>query len=125
VNLIIANNLFINNTTKDESDLRRGRISWRTGEPVQFPELYFTVYEDDGHYGPVIVRDNIFQVGDAVPEEAVTFAPGGHDLEMTNNVFSGRPITIVCDPANEAVRIENNRGAKLEKKALDPDHGRR
>lgn len=62
-NFILAHNIFVNNTTKGERDLRRGRRSYETGEPRQFPELYFTLHEENGSYGPVIVKDNIFQMG--------------------------------------------------------------
>lgn len=125
VNLVMTGNIFIRNTTKDEPDMRRGRIAYQTGEPVQFPELYFTVYEEDGRYGPVIVRDNLFQVHDAAPDDAVTFAPGGHHIRMSGNIFQGKPVTIVCDPTNENTRIEDNSGATTELRPVAPDHGRR
>ncbi|MDP1586426.1 MAG: right-handed parallel beta-helix repeat-containing protein, partial [Prosthecobacter sp.] len=58
VNFIMTGNVFVNNTTKNELDMRRGRIAYRTAKPGAFPELYFTIYEPDATYGPVIVRDN-------------------------------------------------------------------
>ncbi len=125
VNFVMTGNVFINNTTKSEPDKRRGRIAYQTGEPVQFPELYFTVWEEDGRYGPVIVRDNVFQVGASAPTDAVTFAPGGHGLQMTGNTFQGKPVTIVSDPSNENALIQDNIGAVTENRTLKPDHGRR
>ncbi|HSH94061.1 MAG TPA: NosD domain-containing protein, partial [Roseimicrobium sp.] len=91
-NLIIANNLFVDNTTKGSSALRKGRRSYETGEPRRFPEMYFTLHEKDGSYGPVIVRDNIFVLGPDAPDEAVTFAPNGRDIRFSGNTFqSSKP----------------------------------
>ncbi|MCB1277737.1 MAG: hypothetical protein KDL09_14235, partial [Prosthecobacter sp.] len=114
-----------NNTTKNEPDMRRGRIAYRTAKPSTFPELYFTIYEPDATYGPIIVRDNIFIVGDSAPEEAVTFAPNGHDLQFTGNTFQNKPVTIVVDPTCKNAQIENNVGAKTVNKPVDFNHGRR
>lgn len=124
-NFILANNVFVDNTTKGENDLRRGRRSYETGEPRRFPELYFTLHEEDGRYGPVIVRDNVFQLGDSAPDEAVTFAPNGSDLQMSGNTFPGRAILIAVDPSCEAVDIRDNPGAKLQRSPVDFHHGRR
>lgn len=124
-NFILANNVFVNNTTKGENDLRRGRRSYENGEPRRFPELYFTLHEEGGSYGPVIVRDNVFQLGDSAPDEAVTFAPNGRDLQMSGNTFPGRTIAIAVDPSCEAVAIHDNPGAELKRTPIDFNHGRR
>ncbi len=124
-NFILQGNIFTNNTTKAERDLRRGRRSYETGEPRQFPELYFTLHEEDGSYGPVIVRDNVFQLGESAPEEAVTFAPNGRDIQMSGNTFSRNPVTIAVDPTCEAVAIRDNPGATLKRIPIDFNHGRR
>lgn len=125
VNFILANNVFVNNTTKNEDDPRRGRIAYQTAQPVRFPELYFTIYEPDAAYGPVIVRDNVFVVGGSAPDAAVTFAPNGRDLQMTGNSFSGKPVVIAVDPSCEAVAIRDNPGAELKRTPIDFNHGRR
>lgn len=125
VNFILSNNIFVNNTTKNEDDPRRGRIGYRTGKPGTFPELYFTLHEEGGAYGPVIVSDNIFQFDDAAPAEAVTFAPGGSGIQMRGNAFPGRTTTIVVDPSCEGVDIRDNPGAELQRNPVAPDHGRR
>ncbi|MCB1276772.1 right-handed parallel beta-helix repeat-containing protein, partial [Prosthecobacter sp.] len=52
VNFVMTGNVFVNNTTKNEPDMRRGRIAYRTAKPSTFPELYFTIYEPDATYGP-------------------------------------------------------------------------
>ena len=124
-NFILQGNIFTNNTTKSETDLRRGRRSYETGEPRQFPELYFTLHEEGGSYGPVIVRDNVFQLGESAPEEAVTFAPNGSDLQMTGNSFPGKSIIIAVDPSCEALAIRDNPGAELKRSSIDFNHGRR
>ncbi len=125
VNFIMTGNVFINNTTKNESDMRRGRIAFQTAKPGQFPELYFTIYEPGATYGPIIVKDNIFILGASAPTEAVTFAPNGHDLVFTGNTFQNKPATIVVDPTCTRSTIEDNLGAKTVKKPVDFNHGRR
>lgn len=125
VNFIMTGNVFINNTTKNEPDMRRGRIAYQTGRPVQFPELYFTLYEPEATYGPVIVRDNIFRLGDSAPEEAVTFAPNGKDVTFTGNIFQNKPAVLVVDPTCTDTRIEANPGATTLRKPVDFNHGRR
>ena len=125
VNFIMIGNLFINNTTKNEPDMRRGRIAYQTAKPSQFPELYFTLYEPDASYGPVIVRDNIFIVGDSAPEEAVTLAAHGRNIQFTGNTFQGKPIKIAVDPQCTPRQIENNPGATTVIKPVDFNHGRR
>jgi hypothetical protein len=124
-NFILQGNVFVNNTTKNEPDMRRGRIAYQTGNPVAFPELYFTLYEESAGYGPVIVRDNVFALGDSAPENAVTFAPNGHDLQMTGNVFQNKPAIIVVDPSCQNTQIEANQGAEVNRAPVDFNHGRR
>lgn len=125
VNFIMTGNVFVNNTTKNEPDMRRGRIAYRTAKPGQFPELYFTIYDPAASYGPVIVRDNIFVLGDSAPDEAVTFAPNGHDLQFSGNTFQNKAATIVVDPTCKNALIENNVGATTVSKPVDFNHGRR
>jgi len=131
VNFVMTGNVFINNTTKNEPDMLRGRIAFQTAKPGQFPELYFTLYEPNATYGPIIVKDNIFQLGEHCPEEAVTFAPNGHDLVFTGNTFqrtgerAGKPVLLSVDPTCTRGTIEGNLGAKTVKKPVDFNHGRR
>ena len=125
VNFILTGNVFVNNTTKNETDLRRGRIAYQTGRPGVFPELYFTLYEPGAAYGPVIVRDNIFVVGAFAPSDVVTFAPNGHDLQCTGNTFMGKAANIAVDPSCQRTLIENNQGASTATKGVDFNHGRR
>ncbi len=125
VNFIMTGNVFVNNTTKNEPDMRRGRIAFQTAKPGQFPELYFTLYEPGASYGPVIVRDNIFVLGDSAPTEAVTFAPNGHDLQFSGNTFQHQPAIIVVDPSCKNALIENNPGASTVTQPVDFNHGRR
>ena len=124
-NFILQGNIFTNNTTKSETNLRRGRRSYETGQPRQFPELYFTLHEEDGSYGPVIVRDNVFQIGASAPGAAVTFAPNGNGLQMTGNAFSGKPVVIAVDPTCEVIDIRDNPGAEMTRSPVNFNHGRR
>ena len=131
VNFIMTGNVFINNTTKNDPDPRRGRIAFQTAKPGQFPELYFTLYEPGATYGPIIVKDNLFQLGAHCPEEAVTFAPNGHDLVFTGNTFQrtgervGKPVLLSVDPTCTRSAIDDNLGSTTVKKPVDFNHGRR
>ena len=125
VNFVMTGNIFVNNTTKNEPDMRRGRRAFQTGEPGKFPELYFTLYEPGASYGPVIVRDNIFILGGSAPDEAVTFAPNGHDLQFTGNSFQTRPAIVIVDPSCTNALMEPNQGARTVTRPVDFNHGRR
>lgn len=124
-NFIMTGNVFVNNTTKNERDPRRGRRSFTTGDYEQKPELYFTLHEPGGSYGPVIVRDNIFTLGPDCGVPAVTFAPNGRDVEFTGNIFRGTNAVIHVDPSCESINIGNNRGAEVRREPVDFNHGRR
>lgn len=103
-NLIMQGNIFVNNTTKGEHDPLRGRRSYETGDYECFPEIYFTVHEEAGAYGPVIVRDNVIVTG---PEcrEAISFGPNGHDIIVEGNTISGGTRAISVDPSCTNVRL--------------------
>ena len=105
-NFVLADNIFVNNTTKCEPDPRRGRRSFLTGEYERYAELYFTTHEPGGQYGNVTVRGNIFTSG-AHATHAITFAPGGDTLVVKDNIFRG-PVTSIPKPAGcERVDISN------------------
>lgn len=110
---ILQGNVFVNNTTKGECHPRHGRRSFKTGEYERFPELYFTIYEPDGRYGPAIIRDNLFVTG---PEcaAAIDFGPNGRDLVVENNVFEGPVRSVRVDPRCERVRIGVNSGMTMQ-----------
>ena len=107
--LILADNVFINNTTKGEHDPWRGRKLLETGDYGMWPELYFTTYEPGGRYGPVIVRGNIFVTG---PEcrDAIAFQGGGHDLLLEGNIFDGAVRTVRVEEGCEPPHCEHNLG---------------
>lgn len=112
-NFVLADNIFVNNTTKCEPDPRRGRRSFLTGDYERYAELYFTTYETDGRYGNVIVRDNVFVSGDHA-KEAITFAPGGDSILVTGNIFQGKVRTIAPTPGCSNVVIRDNMGAEVQ-----------
>lgn len=107
--LVIANNIFINNTTKSERDPLRGRKLLETGDYGRWPEMYFTTYEPNAEYGPVILANNLFTTG---PEcsDAIDFKPGGKNLVVTGNVFSGHRRTLVVEPGCDAPTLRDNIG---------------
>lgn len=112
-NFVLADNVFVNNTTKCEPDPRRGRRSFLTGDYERYAELYFTTYEPGGRYGNVIVRGNVFTSG-AHAEHAITFAPGGDSILVSDNVFAGavRDIPPVEGCENVTIRGNINAAAK-------------
>lgn len=107
--LILEGNLFVNNTTKGERDPWRGRKGLETGDYERWPEMYFTRWQEDGEYGPAIIRGNIFATG---PEctDAIVFHPGGHGLLLESNVFEGPGRTIRVMPGCEPPMMRGNMG---------------
>jgi len=108
-NFVLAENIFVNNTTKCEPDPRRGRRSFVTGEYETYAELYFTTYEAGGRYGNVTVRGNVFTSGPNAAH-AITFAPGGDTVLVTDNIFSGPVRDIAPTTGCDNVTIRNNVG---------------
>ncbi len=85
---MLADNIFINNTTKCERDPKRGRRTFVTGDYERYAELYFTTHEPGGKYGNVAVRKNNFTSGPNA-SHATTFAPGGETILIADNIFAG------------------------------------
>ncbi|MCP4645263.1 MAG: hypothetical protein GY851_32775, partial [bacterium] len=118
-NFVLADNIFINNTTKCERDPRRGRRSFLTGDYERYAELYFTTYESDGRYGNVTVRGNVFVTGKEATH-AITFAPGGDTLLVKDNIFRGGVRTIAPAMGCTKVTIEGNVDVGLPGEAASP-----
>ena len=118
-NFVLADNIFVNNTTKCEQDPRRGRRSFVTGDYEEYAELYFTTHEPDGRYGNVTVRGNIFTSGDK-GSHAITFAPGGDTLLVTDNIFQGKVRTIAPATGCTNVTVRQNVGATLMNETNSP-----
>jgi Periplasmic copper-binding protein (NosD) len=106
-NLVIAGNIFVNNTTKCEHDPKRGRRTWKTGDYESYAELYVTTYEAGGRYDSVIVRDNIFDVGKEA-SAALSFAKNGSRIVVTGNILKGPVRTIQVDDGCKDVVVEKN-----------------
>ena len=106
-NLIMQGNVFVNNTTKCEANPRRGRRCPVTGGWEKFAEIYFTTYEPNATYGPVILNDNIIHAG---PEAhaAVQFMAGARDIVMKGNILNGAVKTILPPPDGIGATIMNN-----------------
>ncbi|HOF88539.1 MAG TPA: right-handed parallel beta-helix repeat-containing protein [Armatimonadota bacterium] len=110
-NLVLAHNVFVNNTTKGERDPWRGRKSAYTGDYERWPELYFTTHEPGGAYGPVIIQGNVFHTG---PEcaEVIVFHGGGHDLLVQGNLVTGPAHTLRVEDGCETPVLAENRGLR-------------
>jgi len=104
-NLVLADNVFVNNTTKCEPDPRRGRRSFETGGYERYAEVYFTTHEPGGRYGNVTIRGNVFTSGPHATH-AITFAPGGDALLVADNIFRGPAHDVVAsdDCTNVEIR---------------------
>jgi hypothetical protein len=113
-NFVLADNVFVNNTTKCERDPRRGRRSFLTADYERYAELYFTTYEPGGRYGNVTIRGNIFTSG-AQAEHAITFAPGGDMILVTDNIFTGPVRNIPAAKGCENVIIRGNVGLEASR----------
>ena len=126
-NLIMMGNIFVNNTTKGEADPWRGRRSHQTGGYLAFPEIYFTQYEPDGQYGPVIIKDNTFTTG---PEasDLMVFARGGSDIVVEGNVFNGPVRSISVEQSVKNIHLHDNLGGQPHRVSDGPTslmyHGR-
>lgn len=118
-NFVLADNVFVNNTTKCEPDPQRGRRSFLTGDYEEYAELYFTTHEPGGRYGNVSVRGNIFISGDHA-SYAITFAPGGDTLLVSDNIFQGKVQTIATAPDCTNVTIRRNVGVDQPNASKSP-----
>ena len=108
-NLTMEDNVFEHNTTKCESDPRRGRRSFVTGDYEQYAEIYFTTYEPGGTYGNVILRNNRFISGPNA-KHAMTFMPGGSQIVIQGNRFEGPARDIPAAKGCSDVDISGNTG---------------
>jgi hypothetical protein len=108
-NLVLADNIFINNTTKCDRDPRHGRRSFLTGDYETYAEVYFARYQPEGRYGNIIVKGNLFVSGDNATH-AITFAPGGDSILVTDNVFGGKARDVIVSEGCENVTVRSNMG---------------
>jgi len=106
-NFVLADNVFVNNTTKCEPDPRRGRRSFVTGEYERYAEVYFTTHEPGGRYGNVTIRGNVFTSGPHA-SQAITFAPGGDSILVADNIFRGPARDVVSADGCTNVEIRGN-----------------
>lgn len=108
-NLVLADNIFVHNTTKCERDPRRGRRSFVTGDYERDAEVYFTTHERAGRYGNITIRGNVFMSGPNA-DNALTFAPGGDTILVTGNIFSGPVRTLPAPLGCDQVIVADNVG---------------
>ena len=108
-NLTMEDNVFEHNTTKCESDPKRGRRSFLTGGYEEYAEMYFTVYEPGGAFGSVVIRNNRFISGPNA-KHAMTFMPGGTNIVIQGNRFEGPARDIPPVKGCSGVDISGNTG---------------
>ena len=111
-NLIMHGNIFINNTTKCDPGPWIGRKTFKTGTWESYSEIYFTTYQKGGKYGPVILKDNIFETGPGAAA-AIQFEKNGEDVLVEGNFFKGNTGVINLDADDKTITIGRNFGAKV------------
>ena len=111
-NLIMQGNIFINNTTKCDPGPWIGRKTFKTGTWESYSEIYFTTYQKGGKYGPVILKDNIFETGPGAAA-AIQFEKNGEDVLVEGNFFKGNTGVINLDADDKTITIGRNFGAKV------------
>jgi hypothetical protein len=111
-NLIMQGNIFINNTTKCDPGPWIGRKTFKTGTWESYSEIYFTTYQKEGKYGPVILKDNIFETGPGAAA-AIQFEKNGEDVLVEGNFFKGNTGIINLDADDKTITIGKNFGAKV------------
>ncbi|MCG6189697.1 right-handed parallel beta-helix repeat-containing protein [Maribellus maritimus] len=113
-NIIIKDNIFVNNTNKGVQNPVIGRRNIVNGGWQSYSEIYFTTYETNATYGPVILKDNIFITNDAAAA-AIQFEKNGNDILVEGNVFKGATKEIWLDEQDESIIIRNNNGDVVKK----------
>ncbi len=109
-NIIIANNIFCENTLKCTPETGTGRHTYHEKDGFEkYPEIYFTTYKPRAEYGPVILRDNIFTLSPHA-SLAVAFRNGGRGIIFENNVFRGAKRDVYVGPHCEMPRMAGNVG---------------
>ena len=109
-NIIIANNIFENNTIKCTPELGKGRLTYhKPGTFERYPEIYFTTSRPGAEYGPVIMRDNIFTLSEHA-SLAVAFRNGGRGIIFEDNVFQGAKKNVYVGKHCDMPRMEGNVG---------------
>jgi hypothetical protein len=109
-NLIIANNIFCENTLKSTPETGTGRHTYHAGGGFEkYPEIYFTTYEPRAEYGPVIMRGNIFTLSPHA-SLAVAFRNGGRGIVFEDNVFRGAVRDVYVGPHCDLPRMAGNVG---------------
>ena len=111
-NLIMQGNIFINNTTKCDPGPWIGRKTFKTGTWESYSEIYFTTYQKEGKYGPVILKDNIFETGPGAAA-AIQFEKNGEDVLVEGNFFKGNTGIINLDADDKTITIGRNFGVKV------------
>jgi nitrous oxidase accessory protein NosD len=109
-NIIIAHNVFCENTLKCTPRTDVGRHTYHApGGFEKYPEIYFTTYEPKAEYGPVIMRGNIFTLSSHA-SLAVAFRNGGRNIVFEDNVYRGAVRDVYVGPYCDMPRMSGNMG---------------
>jgi hypothetical protein len=108
-NIIIADNIFCENTNKCTPSPEIGRLTPNSGKYESYPEIYFTTWEKDATYGAVIMRSNIIQTN-AHCSAAVAFHNGGKNIIFESNILQGEKRSIYVGKQCEMPQMRGNIG---------------
>lgn len=108
-NIVVSDNLFLRNTGKCTPDFAVGRVSQATGDFEKYPEVYFTRWEENGTYGPVVLRGNIIETGPGA-SAAISFHPGGREILVADNIIRGENREVHVAAGCEAPLFRDNIG---------------
>lgn len=108
-NIIIADNIFSENTNKCTPSPAVGRLTPNSGKYESYPEIYFTTWEKDAKYGAVIMRSNIIKTN-AHCSAAVAFHNGGRNIIFESNVLQGEKRNIYVGKQCEMPQMRGNVG---------------
>ena len=108
-NIILSDNIFSVNTNKCTPDPKIGRLTPNSGKYEYYPEIYFTTWQKNAHYGAVIMRSNIIKTSPYC-SAAVAFHDGGRELVFESNIIQGEKRDIYVGKNCEMPHMSGNIG---------------
>ena len=108
-NIILSDNIFSDNTNKCTPDPKIGRLTPNSGKYEYYPEIYFTTWQKNAHYGAVIMRSNIIKTSPYC-SAAVAFHDGGREIVFESNIIQGEKRDIYVGKNCEMPHMSGNIG---------------
>lgn len=108
-NIILSDNIFSDNTNKCTPDPKIGRLTPNSGKYEYYPEIYFTTWQKNAHYGAVIMRSNIIKTSPYC-SAAVAFHDGGREIIFESNIIQGEKRDIYVGKNCEMPHMSGNIG---------------